>query len=142
LGILYGIQRPIFPAVKELHEKHGDFVRVRPWELDVCSLSAVNTVFGSTSLCNKGSWYDGTHMGDSSTVHITIDKSPEGHSWKRRIWDVALPSKSLREYEPRVLRYVNELIQSPERERAKGSGVVDIGMYFSFFIFDVMGDLA
>ena len=49
---------------------------------------------------------------------------------------------SLREYELRVLRYVNELIQSPERERAKGSGVVDIGMYFSFFIFDVMGDLA
>jgi cytochrome P450 family 628 len=102
----------------------------------------VNTVFGSTSPCNKGSWYDGTHLGDSSSVHIENDKSPEGHSWKRRIWDVALASKSLREYEPRVLRYVNELTESLERERAKGNGTVDIGMYFSFFTFDVMGDLA
>jgi cytochrome P450 len=81
-------------------------------------------------------------MGDPSTVHITIGKSPEGYSWKRRIWDVALASKSLRRYEPRVLKYVKELIQSLERERAKGGGVVDIGMYFSFFTFDAMGDLA
>jgi hypothetical protein len=47
-----------------------------------------------------------------------------------RIWDVALASKSLRD-----LKYVKELIQSLERERAKGGGVVDIGMYFSFFTF-------
>jgi hypothetical protein len=53
-----------------------------------------------------------------------------------------LASKSLREYEPRVLNYVNELLKSLEREIAKGNGIVDIGMYFSFFTFDVMGDLA
>jgi cytochrome P450 len=79
-------------------------------------------------------------MGDSTNVNITNDQTHEGHAWKRRIWDGAFSSKSLREYEPRVLGFVEMLIKSLEREGLKGP--VDIGMYASFFTFDVMGDLA
>ncbi|OCK85373.1 cytochrome P450 [Lepidopterella palustris CBS 459.81] len=131
-----------FKTVADLHREHGDFVRVGPRELDVCNLSAVNTVFGSTSPCLKGAWYDGTHMGDPSTAHVQLEKTHEGHGWKRRIWDVALASKSLRDYEPRVLRYVDKLLDAVKRESQKNDGVVDMGLYFSFFTFDVMGDLA
>jgi len=131
-----------FQTVKELHEKHGDFVRVGPREIDVCNLSAIDAVFGSATPCVKGSWYDGLNKGDPSALSIMSDRSAEGHTWRRRIWDVAFTSKALREYEPRVAKFVNKLIESLERERVKGDGIVDIGMYFSFFTFDVMGDLA
>jgi len=133
-----------FKTVKELHEKHGDFVRVGPRELDICNLNAVKPVFGGTKPLAKGTWYHGTHMGDSSrdNMHMQIDLQPEEHAWKRRIWDVALSSKSLLDYEPRVLEYVDKLIQSLEKEIEKGGGIVDIGIYFSFFTFDVMGELA
>lgn len=61
------------------------------------------------------------------------------HLWKRRIWESGFNTKALRGYEPRVMYFVNELIREV-RERSK-DGVVDLGLYLSFFTFDIMGDL-
>jgi len=131
-----------FQVIKDLHRKHGDFVRVGPRELDVCNLKAVNAVLASTSPCVKGNWYLGTQMGDPTSVHIQNDLLPLNHTWKRRIWDVGLSSRSLRDYEPHVLHYVDKLLDALARELKKNNGVVDLGLYFSFFTFDVMGELA
>lgn len=131
-----------YSIVKDLHDKQGDFIRVGPRELDICNLEAINKIFGSSSKCVKGSWYDGAQMGDPSSAHVELEKLPEGHHWKRRIWDLAMTSKALRDYEPRVIRYVQQLVNSLDREREKNGGIVDIGLYMSFFTFDVMGDLA
>jgi len=61
------------------------------------------------------------------------------HQWKRRIWDNGFNSKALNGYEPRVLYFVNELIR--ELGEVRKAGPVDLGLYFSFFTFDIMGDL-
>jgi hypothetical protein len=51
-----------------------------------------------------------------------------------------LNSNSIRAYEPHVLRYIDVLTKA-FRERSKGGKVIDLGLYMSFFTFDVMGEL-
>jgi cytochrome P450 len=67
------------------------------------------------------------------------NETPSEHLWKRRIWEAGFNTKALRGYEPRVMHFVDELIRELT-ERSK-EGVVDIGLYLSFFTFDIMGDL-
>lgn len=123
-------------TVRELHFKYGDFVRVGPREIDICNVNAIQAIFGGSTKCVKGPWYEGTLMG--SHHRFLQNEKPDAHLWKRRIWDAGFNSKSLREYEPHVLHFVDELITEL---KAQSGGPVDIGLYFSFFTFDIMGDL-
>ncbi|KAK2488071.1 Cytochrome P450 monooxygenase fck2, partial [Fusarium oxysporum f. sp. albedinis] len=66
-----------------------------------------------------------------------IDK--EEHTRRRRVWDMAFSSKCLRRYEDRVAEYTTQLLQHIE---ALQDEPLDISMWFNFYSFDVMGDLA
>jgi cytochrome P450 len=126
--------------VKALHASTGsDIVRVGPRELDICNVDFITPIFGVGSTCTKGPWYEGTLMG--SHHRFLQNEQAEGHTWKRRIWDAGFNSKSIREYEPHVLRIRDELLQRLEVVRQRDGGVVDIGLYFAFFTWDIMGDL-
>ena len=122
-------------TVRALHEKHGDIVRVGPREIDICNVNAIIPLYGAGTRCLKGPWYEGTLMG--SHHRFLQNEVPNEHLWKRRIWDSGFNSKSLRGYEPYVLKVVDELITELKRHK----GVVDIGLYMSFFTFDIMGEL-
>ena len=124
--------------VKRLHQKHGDFVRVGPRELDICNVNAINPLFGAKTTCLKGPWYERTLMGGHE--RFLQNEKPTGHLWKRRIWEAGLNSNSIRTYEPHVLRYIDVLTKAL-RERSNGGKVIDLGLYMSFFTFDVMGEL-
>ncbi|OCK79910.1 cytochrome P450 [Lepidopterella palustris CBS 459.81] len=123
--------------VRKLHQIHGDFVRVGPREIDICNVDAITPIYGVGSKCEKGPWYDGPMMG-SHERFLQISAGTD-HQWRRRIWDAGFSSKALREYEPIVLHHVNELVA--ELSKIPENEVVDLGLYFSFFTFDVMGDL-
>ena len=79
-------------------------------------------------------------FGPGIPVPLSANETPTAHLWKCKIWDTALDSKALKDYEPHVLHFVDELIAGMDQQRQKG-GVVDLGLYFSFFAFDIMGDL-
>ena len=66
------------------------------------------------------------------------NETADQHLWKRRIWDAGFNSKSVREYEPHVLRIVDDLIDELKNHVGK---VTDLGLYMAFFTFDIMGDL-
>ncbi|EWZ52251.1 hypothetical protein FOZG_02044 [Fusarium oxysporum Fo47] len=68
---------------------------------------------------------------------MTRDK--EEHTRRRRVWDMAFSSKCLRRYEDRVAEYTTQLLQHIE---ALQDEPLDISMWFNFYSFDVMGDLA
>ncbi|OCK75223.1 cytochrome P450, partial [Lepidopterella palustris CBS 459.81] len=125
-------------TVRRLHQKHGDFVRVGPREIDICNVEAIPTIYGLGTKCIKGPWYEGTLMGGHE--RFLQNEKPDAHMWKRRIWDAGFNSKSIREYEPHVLRIKDDLLDQLEHVR-KEKGVVDLGLYFSFFTWDIMGDL-
>jgi cytochrome P450 len=121
----------------KLHRKYGDFVRVGPREIDCSNFHAISALYGSSTTALKGPWYEGSMMG--SHERFLQNETPEEHQWKRRIWDAGFTSKALRGYEPKMLHFVNELIET--LNKVKEEGPVDIGLYLSFFTFDIMGDL-
>lgn len=99
-------------------------------------MNAITPIFGAGTKCLKGPWYEGTLAGGHD--RFLQNETPEGHVWKRRIWEAALNSKSLRNYESHVLHFVDALIAELKQQC---NDVIDLGLYMSFFTFDIMGDL-
>ncbi|KAF2802071.1 cytochrome P450 [Mytilinidion resinicola] len=124
-------------TTRALHQKYGDFVRVGPREIDICNVHAIQALYSTSTKCTKGPFYEGSVMG--SHERFLQNETPSEHLWKRRIWEAGFNTKALRGYEPRVMHFVDELIREVT-ERSK-EGVVDLGLYLSFFTFDIMGDL-
>ncbi|EGE07898.1 cytochrome P450 monooxygenase [Trichophyton equinum CBS 127.97] len=122
-------------AVQTLHAEHGDFVRIRPREISVNNAAAVRDIHGYGSVCLKGPFYDLNYP--SRSLQMTRDKA--FHSRRRRTWDRGFSPKALSEYEPRVYQHCLDLVK--QLSRLAGTPV-DIGKWFKYFGFDVMGDLS
>ncbi|KAF7344421.1 hypothetical protein MSAN_01923300 [Mycena sanguinolenta] len=120
---------------KKLHDIYGPFVRIGPNELSVIDVVAVGQILGHGGL-DKGRFYEsGRH---SSTPPSIVGLTGEAHAARRRVWNRALTSSAVREYEPLVAKRASQLISCL---RDKG-GIVDLVHWFDLFSLDVMGDLA
>ena len=60
------------------------------------------------------------------------------HSRRRKPWNRAFSSASLKEYQPVISRRVVQLVQALQAQE----GVLDLAEWISFFTFDFMGDMA
>lgn len=147
--------------VEELHKRYGDYVRIGiysfilsltrlksqeyqvnilnkgPTELSISDPSAVESIYSANSKTSKGPWY--TVLEPRVTLQMTRDK--QDHSRRRRIWNQGFSSRALRDYEPRVSRYTEQLIQAIDRVVAAGKPM-DVSRWFSYYSFDVMGELS
>lgn len=119
-------------------------------------------IHGYGSVCLKGPFYDLNYP--SRSLQMTRDKA--FHSRRRRTWDRGFSPKgapeppltsylsncltedistdwflhlALSEYEPRVYKHCLDLVK--QLSRLAGTPV-DIGKWFKYFGFDVMGDLS
>ncbi|KAK1993409.1 benzoate 4-monooxygenase cytochrome P450 [Colletotrichum falcatum] len=120
--------------VRELHEKYGDVVRIGPTELSINKPSAIDAVFLDTD-CMKGPWYNLLHP----MVSMQMVRDKEAHSKRRKAWEYGFTSKSLREYEPRVLKYTSQLLAGIE---ASAGTKFNASLWFNFYSFDVMGEFS
>ncbi|KAK6840445.1 hypothetical protein PG995_016199 [Apiospora arundinis] len=120
---------------KKLHEHYGDFVRIGPMEISITEPAAFRDIYANSSPCEKGPLY--SHGYPSTTVLET--RSRKEHAPKRKPWDRAFTTQALNDYEEKVGRYTNQLLGRIEEH--KGSSF-DIRRWFSFYTFDVMGELA
>ncbi|KAL1954913.1 hypothetical protein VTO42DRAFT_451 [Malbranchea cinnamomea] len=126
-----------FPrAIQKLHQKHGDFVRIRPREISINHVDAVRDIHGPGTRCVKGPFYDLNYP--SRSLQMTRDKA--FHAKRRRLWDRGFSMKALKEYEPRVVSHCAELLSQFSALAAKGEPV-EIPRWVDYFSFDVMGDL-
>ncbi|KAG6180600.1 hypothetical protein E4U36_004717 [Claviceps purpurea] len=106
-----------------------------PSELSIIDAKAVAAIHSNSSPCSKGPWYNIEQPAIS--VHMTRDK--DDHTRRRKTWDKAFSTKALRDYEPRVAKYTNLLLQRIEEHQ----GIpFDASKWFNFYSFDVMGDMA
>jgi hypothetical protein len=121
--------------IQELHAKYGDFVRIGSNDLSIVDPKAVQIIYGNGSKCTKSSWYD--QDSPMNSMHTT--RSAQVHALRRRVWSPAFSDKAVRGYEKRIQPYVDELAR--KIEEFKG-GVVNVGDWFNFFGYDVMGDVA
>ncbi|KAJ6495411.1 high nitrogen upregulated cytochrome P450 monooxygenase 2 [Mycena sanguinolenta] len=120
---------------KELHDMYGPYVRIGPNELSVIDVVAVGQILSHGGL-DKGRHYEtGRH---SSTRPSILSVIGEAHAAKRRVWNRALTSSAIRDYEPLVAKRAHQLVSCLR----DSGGVVDLVHWFNLFSFDVMGDLA
>ncbi|POS72648.1 benzoate 4-monooxygenase cytochrome P450 [Diaporthe helianthi] len=128
--------RQIYGYIQDLHKKFGDYVRVGPTELSITDPAAFAAIYGPTSKCTKGPFYN--TLNPTVSLHMTRNKKE--HAQRRRAWDMAFSGKALKDYDERVIAYSNDLLNTVEQERQDKP--VNASQLFNYYTFDVMGDLA
>ncbi|EDN08321.1 predicted protein [Histoplasma mississippiense (nom. inval.)] len=127
-----------FPVkVQQLHEEHGDFVRIRPREISINHVDAIRDIHGPGTVCVKGPFYDLNYPFRS--LQMLRDKGD--HARRRRIWDRGLGIKALTTYEPKILGHCADLINQLIA-RSRNGKPIEIGPWMNYFGFDVIGDVA
>ncbi|QSS56910.1 benzoate 4-monooxygenase cytochrome P450 [Histoplasma capsulatum var. duboisii H88] len=127
-----------FPIkVQQLHEEHGDFVRIRPREISINHADAIHDIHGPGTVCVKGPFYDLNYPFRS--LQMLRDKGD--HARRRRIWDRGLGIKALTTYEPKILGHCADLINQLIA-RSRNGKPIEIGPWMNYFGFDVIGDVA
>ncbi|KAF5564804.1 cytochrome P450 monooxygenase [Fusarium napiforme] len=118
----------LFEEVQQLHRKYGDIVRIGPSELSIIDPRALQALHSNSSPCIKGPWYSIEHP--IRALQMTRDK--EEHAYRRKAWDMAFSSKG----------QCSIYIRRVEQIEASQSTPIDASLWFNFYSFDVMGDLA
>ncbi|KAI1842511.1 hypothetical protein JX265_012677 [Neoarthrinium moseri] len=117
--------------VPKLQRQYGDFIRTGPRELTVLRAEAIDLIYGSSSPCTKGTWYD-QNSGNADKVGIENVRDKEKHRVRRKAWDRALSV-----YEPRIKGKVDALMT-----RYEGKQSVNVTRNNILYAWDVMGDIA
>ncbi|KAI1032767.1 hypothetical protein LB504_006236 [Fusarium proliferatum] len=120
----------LYREIQDLHRKYGG-----PSALSILDAKIFHAIHSNNSPCSKGPWYNIEQPAIS--LHMSRDKND--HSRRRRAWDRAFSSKALRDYEPGVVKYTNQLLDRMEQAQDMP---VNIAKWFKFYSFDTMGDLA
>ncbi|KAJ7476693.1 cytochrome P450 [Mycena latifolia] len=120
---------------KKLHDKYGPYVRTGPNEISVNDATAVSQILNFGGL-DKGQFYQtGRHP---STPPSIISLVGEAHTGKRRVWNRAMTSAAVREYEPLIAKRASQLVS----RLGDQDGTIDLVAWFNVFSLDLMGDLA
>ncbi|PMD67138.1 cytochrome P450 monooxygenase-like protein [Hyaloscypha bicolor E] len=117
----------------QLHKEYGDVVRIGPNELSIKIPEIVPLIYGPGSKCSKIAWYDVVGLPNKS---LQLERDRLTHDKRRKVWDRAF---TLRDYESRVVGHASTLINQLQ---ARSGHEVDASLWFNFYSFDVMGDLA
>ncbi|KAJ1329927.1 aspirochlorine biosynthesis cytochrome P450 monooxygenase [Microdochium nivale] len=128
--------------LKELHEKYGSTVRFSPDEVSTIDPEAWKEIYGhkkesSQHFPKDPSFYDAS----STPVKDIIHADNDGHKRMRRVMAHAFSEKALRG-QANLLNHHVDLFISKFTEMAKHGGPVDITLWYNFYTFDVVGDLA
>ncbi|KAL4862395.1 hypothetical protein BDV12DRAFT_45537 [Aspergillus spectabilis] len=125
----------LYEEVEKLHKQYGDYVRLGPTELSITDPTAVQALYSSEAKVSKGPWY--TIL--EPRVSLQTERDKKEHTRRRKVWDQGFSSRALRDYEPRVSHYTNQLIDAIDRNLGSP---IDVSRWFNYYSFDVMGDLA
>ncbi|KAL2200155.1 cytochrome P450 monooxygenase-like protein [Corynascus similis CBS 632.67] len=113
----------LYEEVQKLHEQYGDYVRLGPSEISIANPEAVKAIYSSHSPVTKGPWY--TLLEPRVPLFMARDK--QEHARRRK------------GYDPRITKAINQLLRAVERHKGQP---LDVSRWFSYFVFDVMEDLA
>ncbi|KAJ7894465.1 hypothetical protein B0H14DRAFT_3854310 [Mycena olivaceomarginata] len=96
--------------------------QVSPNELSIIDAPAVSQILGLGGL-EKGRYYEsGRH---STTPPSIVCVSGEAHTAKHRVWNRAMSSAALREYEPLIAKRTSQLISCLRDQGSDGASNVD-----------------
>lgn len=129
---------PLQDVIEGFHKKYkSDIVRTGPRELSIASTDAISLIHGPMSKCRKSLLYSAPHHVEGASLQTTRDHLD--HKERRKTWNRAFSAKALRKYEPRLNRHVRVLMNKMMDHAHEPT--VSISSWFSYFAFDVMGDI-
>lgn len=128
--------------VKDLHEKYGEVVRITPDELSFISPSAWQDIYTTKPQLPKVS--KGVFRSYNGVASLATETVTESHTRQRRILSHAFSERALREQEDILEHYTDLLVTKLKEQIAsteKGAATLDIGKWYNFTTFDIIGDL-
>ncbi|KAJ5100598.1 cytochrome P450 [Penicillium angulare] len=125
----------LYEETQELHRKYGDYVRIGPTELSISDPAAVAYIYSSKANVSKGPWYNCIEP----RVSVQTDRDKASHAKRRKVWDQGFSTHALRDYEPRVVHYTSQLVQTIQKNLSKP---MEMTRWFNYYAIDVMGDLS
>ncbi|KAF2971326.1 hypothetical protein GQX73_g2289 [Xylaria multiplex] len=131
----YLAKRDAFRQLLQLHQKHGNFLRIGSNDLSITHPKAVQAIHGPGSKCRKADWYDLTYP----MVSLQSTRDDALHSKWRRVWSTAFGDRNLQDYEQRMSPYRALLLKAIEDSAGQS---MDMTQWFTNYSFDVMGELA
>ncbi|PQE21592.1 cytochrome P450 protein [Rutstroemia sp. NJR-2017a WRK4] len=111
-----------------LHKRYGNVIRVGPRELSVLDAAALPLIYGASSRCIRGPWYDREKSAtghDKQEFQLFELRGPAQHAERKKaVWDKAF-NIGLKDYEPSVhatckefvsalAQHTNESLSGPE----------------------------
>jgi cytochrome P450 len=104
-------------VIRELHRKHGDFLRTGPNEVAINNVEALKLFSRQTYEITRGPFYEFASTVDAPSVLTTRDARE--HRVLRSIWDQGFKSTAISEYSPRVEMHVDRFIKILEQTQGK-----------------------
>ncbi|EAU32612.1 conserved hypothetical protein [Aspergillus terreus NIH2624] len=130
-----------------LHQEYGTHVRVAPNFVSVNTAQGLHDIYGHGKRLKKANFYNAfPAIKGVYNTHNVIDKTVHGR--KRRVLSQAFSDQALKSMEDVILLHVRQLcaaLAGPQAdghhaEEQKGT-VQNIGDWFSYLTYDVMGEL-
>jgi cytochrome P450 len=133
-----------------MHEKYGPTVRVRPNELTFVDPRAWQDIYGHKVPGRMAGLHPGTReLPKFLSFYKIWDKQPESivtaphdtHAALRKLLAPSFSERALREQEPIVTSYVDQLL-TRLHENASAETPLDMTSWYNRATFDIIGDLA
>ncbi|KAI2912427.1 hypothetical protein CBS147371_7480 [Aspergillus niger] len=128
-----------FERVWNLHKQYGDIVRTGPQELSILSAEAIDVIYGPSSKCTRGPWYDrlkgsGDFTHDYAVFHM---RDPAVHSQRRKaLWDKVFSGRALKSYQPMVIRTTEQFLDAVAQ---RVNQPLSVPSTMSLLSYDLMG---
>ncbi|KAE8388030.1 cytochrome P450 [Aspergillus alliaceus] len=135
-----------------LHQQYGTHVRVAPNFISINSAQGLHDIYGHGKKLKKANFYNGfTAIKGVYNTHNVIDKTVHGR--KRRVLSQAFSDQALKSMEDVMLLHVRQLCAGLTGQQTNGSKegvqktvvqntvVQNMGDWFSYLTYDVMGEL-
>ncbi|KAF2732406.1 cytochrome P450 [Polyplosphaeria fusca] len=141
LDAIYGV---LTFNLNSIHKKYGPIVRVGPNELSYTDSRAYKPIYASHSQSTEGfsemKKNPEFEMMKVEGVTNILAGDVVDHARFRKMFSHSFSEKGIREMQPRIRGYVDQLVQG--LKDAATSGPVDVVKWYNWTTFDLIGDLA
>ena len=140
--VIWTVSGNVHQRLRELHDRYGEVVRIRPNSLTYRSPQAWKDIYGhrkpgALPFSKDPEFYMPAEPGKS---HL-INANEADHSRQKRLLTHAFSERALRDQEPLIISYIDLFIKQLQGY-ADREEKVNLEAWLNFLTFDIVGDLA
>ncbi|KAK0670211.1 putative cytochrome P450 pisatin demethylase-like protein [Cercophora samala] len=128
--------------IHKLHERYGDVVRVAPNRVSFAHPDAYNAIRGHRKAGHNEHGKDPIFY--KMSLHNILGANRHDHARFRKILSHGFSARAMQDQQPLITRYIDLLMRRLQdlTNGGREETVTDIGAWFNFTTFDIIGDLS